>query len=138
MEKLDFDLESLNFEELTLNLLFTYDASKGSEKTTMKDVLIDSINKTIHYNVKTGAYKPYIPFSLWKLSKVCRFYKDEYCQFDYLVRACVSCFVPQREPEFIKYILSEFSYFYNKFQIPTVFTNDLKIVLSNNAENLPP
>lgn len=117
-----------------VNINDVYNSYLSNTSESNKDILIASVNKTLKFNGKTSTYPVGISYALWDLSKVCRFYKDEYGQFNYLVKACVSSFVSRTEPELMDYMFSEFSYFYNEFKIPSVFIDDLKMVLSSNNE----
>lgn len=111
-----------------------------NKSSSQKDILIKSVNKTIKFNGKTSSYPVMISYALWELSKVCRYYKDDYGQFTFLVKACVSSFNIRRESYQIEFMFSEFEYFYNEFNVPSVFIDDLKMVLANNNEyltNLP-
>lgn len=117
-----------------VNINDVYNEYLLNKSVPQKDILIKSVNKTIKFNGKTSSYPVMISYALWDLSKVCRYYKDDYGQFDYLVKACVSSFNARGESYHLEYMLSEFEYFYNEFKISPVFTDDLKMVLANNDE----
>lgn len=133
----DFIMYAHRHLSFDININDVYNEYLANKSDSQKGVLIKAVNRTIRFNSKTESYPPNISFVLWELSKVCRYYKDDFGQYEYLVKACVSCFIPRREREFMDYMFSEYTYFYNEFNIPSNFIDDLKMVLSNNSEYLP-
>ena len=118
------------------NVIDVYKLVENNPNLSEKEILIKSVNDLIKFNGRTSSYDINITYPLWELSKVCRDYDDDYGQFNYLVKSCVSSFITDSNEEFFAYLLDNFDYFVSSHKIPEVVINDLKLSISSHEDRL--
>lgn len=132
INKTDYILYAHNNSGIDTTIIDLYNTQIKNPNMNSKEILIESINKNLKFNVILSIYGLFLSSSLYDISKICRHYDDPYGQYTYLIKSIVFKFVNNGTNFNHEYLKENFNSFMDNYSIPDFIITDLKNVLSNN------